>query len=145
MSTSTINAFCKFINSSIVTNNNTIFQLSNQIDIKCLISCKIPSMTINKYIINVLSTYIIPPDDIDGVILYTINILNNIKTKGLYLNHLTSHRIIIISLMLASKLYIDEYYSNYCWASISGYKLTDINKMEITFLKFFDFHLFFLQ
>jgi hypothetical protein len=141
MSVSIINAFCKYINSIIVTNNNT-FEIQNDINVDSLICCKIPNISIEQFIKCIFQSNIINIDDIDGVILYTINIINYLKTKGLYLNYLTSHRIVFISILLSSKIYIDNNYSNKYWAYISNLKLSNINKMELTTLKLVDFDLY---
>lgn len=148
MSISKINAFCNFINHNIIKDNNTRFILNDdhiksdiKSDIKYLISTKNPQISINDMIKHILKNIICNAEDIDNVILYTVNLINNIKIKGIYLNYLTTHRILLISILLACKICNDEHYDNKTWANMTGLKIIDINKMEITILKLFDFNL----
>ena len=52
------------------------------------------------------------------------------------------HRILLISLVLAAKLYDDEYYENKYYAKIGGISNKDINKMELEFTEKIEFNLF---
>jgi len=141
MSTLKINAFCNFMDDIIIKNENTEFMVNGR-DIKSLVSNHKCNLPINEFIQIIMDNNLYIYEYIDGVILYTVNILILIKSKGLYLNYRTAHRILLVTLMLACKIYIDDHYENESWANISGLKIRDINKMEITILKLLNINLF---
>ena len=144
ISFSNINIFCKYIEQNIIYDNNTNFNIVNNdyhANVLYLISSKNPDISMTNFINQIFKSNIIDPDSFDEVILYTVNILNQIKTKGLYLNYLTSHRIILILLLLSSKICNDQHYDNDMWATFSGLSLKNINMMEINILKLLEFNL----
>lgn len=49
------------------------------------------------------------------------------------------HRLLIISIMVASKFYEDIYIDNYSWSRIAGIPLEEINKLERKFLAYINF------
>ncbi len=151
---SCINKFCNYINiiieennKNIIINNITIDNIDN-IDIKkinfniaCFI-CKFkPSLSISNYIKLIFKSGIIEKQNLDGIILYTINLLKYLTKKGIYLNSYNCHRLIMTLLMLSSKIHEEYYYSNLCWANVSGTNIKDINIMEISLLQLLDYNL----
>ena len=142
MSHSNINAFYKYIISNFIPNNNITFPINkSHININHIISKKIPNLSIYDLITQIFEIFI-HPENVDMIVLYTINILNSLKTKGIYLNYLTSHRLILIIIMLSTKLGLDDCHSNLSWSKVFGLKLNDINQLEITIIKLFNFDLF---
>ena len=163
MSNLTISAFCNFIEHIIIPDNNTYFRVVDYtsraivtndeiyqlrelytmtlLDISCIGSVKAPNISIRDFIKEIFKSDIIHPDHFNEVILYVVNILNYIKTKGIYLNYLTSHRLIVIILLLACKITDDRHFCNIVWSKLMGITLTDINTMEITILKLCNFNL----
>ena len=159
MTSSSIHNFCNYINSiiddkrpMIVNNfiiiNNYISTIDNnkimendEFKIGCLISKILPSLSIEDYIKHVLRCGIIETDNINGIILYTINMLKHLKNKGLKLNSYNCHRIIITLFMLSSKIHEEFYYSNASWAEACGTNTQDINAMEVVILKLLDYNL----
>ena len=64
-----------------------------------------------------------------------------LKSKGIYLNNHSCHRIISTLIMLSSKI-IDEYpHSNWYWSLLCGVSLEDINTMERTIMHLLDYNL----
>ena len=63
-----------------------------------------------------------------------------IKNKAICVNVTTVYRLLLLSIMTASKLYDDDYLSNGGWAKVGGVR--DINLMEIEYLRLFKFELF---
>jgi hypothetical protein len=80
-------------------------------------------------------------NNLDGIFLYTTNMIKILNTKGIYLNHYSCHRIILILLMLSSKIHEEYYCSNSYWAFVGGVKLKEINIMEITILEVLNYNL----
>ena len=140
MSNATITNFCNFVESIIVNDNVTNFHIRNK-DYLVVISSISPSHDIISYIKYIFSYRVITENSINGVILYAINIINLIRKTGLYLNNLTSHRIILVCLLLASKLYEDEFYSNKSWSIICGINIKDLNNIELFLIKLLDYNL----
>lgn len=138
MAYSVVNSFCNYINITIKDTNDLKYK---NYKIGYLI-CKLkPAISIENYIRHIFTYGIVDKNNIDGIILYTINILNRLKTKGLYLNFYNCHRILLTSLMLSSKIHEDCYYSNSDWAKICGTNIRDINTMELVILELLDFDL----
>ncbi len=129
MSITDINALCSFVESTMIYDCCIDFPVKNA-NIGSVISKDIPSYDISTFIKRIFNSNVIQHCHINGVVLYTINILNHIKRTGLYLNNLTVHRIVLICLVLASKMHEDENYLNIAWAQISGVTIKNINCME---------------
>ena len=137
-----VNTFCNYIESTIISDNNTYFKNIGNINISYIISTYTPNISIRNFIKTIFNSNIINSVHFDEVILHVANILNNIKTKGVYLNNLTCHKLIFISLLLACKLCDDYAYDNIIWSNNFNIKLKIINNMEITILKILNFNLF---
>lgn len=135
------NAFCNYIESIIIPNDNIKFPRINDTDFTCFVSSKASNIKIREFIEGILKSKLICLESLDGIILYIVNLLNHIKTKGLYLNNLTAHRLIFILFVISSKIYDDEIYNNIVWARLVGLKIKDVNTMELNILKIFDFNL----
>jgi len=141
MSSSIIRSFSKYIEHSTIDDSNTLFPIDDNL-LTCLISSKIIDISIDECIRIILKSGLVTNEHLEGTIIYAINILNLIKMKGLYLNNLTCHRLVIISLLLASKLYDDQYIINSEWSRICGIPNTELNKMESNICKILNFNLF---
>ena len=148
---SCINKFCNYINKIIEENNKNII-INNitidNIDIKkinfniaCFICKYKPQLSIINYIKEIFKSGIIEKHNQDGIILYTINLLKYLTKKGIYLNSYNCHRLILTLIMLSSKIHEEYYYSNLCWANVSGTNIKDINIMEMALLQLLDFDL----
>ena len=128
MSYSSVIKFINTINNCIV--NEKIIIPENNHKIGCLICKTKPCITINDYIKRIFKSEIIDELNYDAIILYTINLIHYLKTKGIYLNPYSSHRILSTLIMLSSKI-IEEYpHSNWYWSLLCGVSLQDINIME---------------
>jgi|UniRef100_A0A6C0H4K8 hypothetical protein len=139
MSYSSVIKFINTINNCIV--NEKIIIPENNHKIGCLICKTKPCITINDYIKRIFKSEIIDEENYDSIILHTINLLQHLKTKGIYLNNYSCHRIISTLLMLSSKI-IDEYpHSNWYWATLCGVSLEDMNMMESSIIKILDYNL----
>lgn len=132
-----INTLCKFVEEITQKDNNINFPITNN-NIGSIISKTSPKQNLSEFIKHIFSYNIIDGDNIKGVVIYTINLINKLKQNGLYLNNLTCHRIVLICLMLSSKLYEDENYLNSVWARISGTTVQNINSMELLILEILD-------
>ena len=139
MSHSSITKFINTINSCI--GNEKIIINENNNRVKCLICRHKPSTTINDYIKRIFKSEIIDEENYDAIILHTINLLQYLKTKGIYLNYYSCHRILSTLIMLSSKI-IEEYpYSNWYWATLCGVSLEDMNMMERSLMQILDYNL----
>jgi len=61
---------------------------------------------------------------------------------GISVNRLSAHRLLLTSLVVATKFHDDEYYSNTCYAKSGGIKVDDLNAMEAGFLRLIGFATF---
>ena len=139
MAYSSITKFIDYINSSSV-NEKIIINAANS-QVKSLICRHKPTITINDYIKRIFKSEIIDEQNYDAIILHTVNLLHYLKTKGIYLNPYSSHRILSTLIMLSSKI-IEEYpYSNWYWAPLCGVSLEDLNIMERSLIQLLDYNL----
>ncbi len=148
---SCINKFCNYINKIIQDNNKNIIINNITIDniditkinfnIACFISKFKPSLSISNYIKQIFKSGIIEKQNLDGIILYTINLLKCLTKKGIYLNSYNCHRLIITLLMLSSKIHEEQICKNSYWAFVSGTNIKDINTMEMALLQLLDYNL----
>ena len=107
-------------------------------------SKEIPSTSVRKYI-NVIFYTFIKKDNINGIILYSIIMFYRIKKCGIIISLRNIHRIILVSVLLATKLYDDENISNKTWAEMCGVTNTNINALEICTTKMLNYNLFINQ
>jgi hypothetical protein len=130
----------KFINTitNIIVNEKIIITENNH-NVRCLICRHKPSITINDYIKQIFKSEIIDELNYDAIILYTINLIHYLKTKGIYLNNYSCHRIISTLIMLSSKIIEENPYSNWYWAMLCGVSLEDMNFMERTIMQILDY------
>ena len=139
MAYSSIAKFIGYINSSLV--NEKIIINDNNSQVKSLICKHKPNITINDYIKRIFKSEIIDEENYDAIILHTVNLLQHLKTKGIYLNSHSSHRILSTLIMLSSKI-IEEYpHSNWYWALLCGVSLVDLNIMERSIMHLLDHNL----
>jgi len=138
MTFSCINNFCNYIINII--NDSQVIKYDNYKMYH--LTCKyIPKLSIENYIRQILYSGIIHKNNIDGAILYTINMLKYLKLKNISLNSYNCHRIILTLLMLSSKIHEEYIYSNSHWAKISGTTTKDINIMELAILEVLNYDL----
>lgn len=129
---SSINAYSNYLKKDISQKKSIIFKENSY---GMFVSHIVPKISIHNYIKLLFYNGLVGLENIDSIILYSIILLNNIKTKGLPFNKYTCHRLTLISLMLASKINEDMPYNNNYWASIGGITLKNINNMESMFIK----------
>lgn len=132
-------AYYNYINDSIKANKNNKNLNINQ---NYFTSKYIPDITIIQYIERLFDNILIPNENINIVILHSIALLNYMKKYGIYLTEYTAHRLILISLLLATKIYDDIPKLNSCWALYGGITLDDINLLEKRALYCLKFNLF---
>jgi hypothetical protein len=132
----------KFINTiSNIIGNEKIIITENNLRVGSLICSHKPLITINDYIKRIFKSELIDEENYDAIILHTINLIHYLKTKGIYLNNYSCHRIISTLIMLSSKI-IEEYpHSNWYWAILCGVSLEDINLMERSIMEILDYNL----
>ena len=139
MAYSSITKFINTINSCIGNEKIIIPEDNNKVG--SLICKHKPSITISDYIKQIFKSDIIDKENYDAIILHTINLLHYLKTKGIYLNRHSSHRIISTLLMLSSKIIEEAPYSNWYWAKLCGVSLEDMNMMERSLMQLLDYNL----
>ena len=65
-----------------------------------------------------------------------------IRNTNIVVNSYNIHRILITSVMVASKYFDDFYYSNEHYSKIGGVSLKEINSLEVTFLSLIHYSLY---
>lgn len=139
MSYSSVNKFINFITNII--GNEKIIINENNCKIGSLICQHKPLISIEDYIKRIFKSEIIDEQNYDAIILHSTNLIHYLKTKGIYLNNYSCHRIISTLIMLSSKI-IEEYpHSNWYWSVLCGVSLEDMNTMERTIMQILDYNL----
>jgi len=64
-----------------------------------------------------------------------------IQTQGLFINSYNIHRILLISVMVAAKLYDDTTYNNKYYARVGGIALSELNALEAKYLRMINYNL----
>lgn len=65
-----------------------------------------------------------------------------IETRNVILSNLNVHRVLITSVMLATKVFDDEFYKNAYYAKLGGVSTQEINSLELEFLSLMNFDFF---
>lgn len=98
----------------------------------------IPPISIQDYIVRIM-TYSRSTSRNIVMSLSYIDQLSNDDNCPIILTRHNIHRLLAISLMVASKFYEDFYIDNESWATIAGVNLQEINRLERKFLLYIDF------
>lgn len=62
-----------------------------------------------------------------------------IESRGVVLTDLNVHRIVITTVLIAAKMYEDEYFNNPFYARLGGISVAELNILEIEFVKLIGF------
>lgn len=100
----------------------------------------IPPISIKDYIIRIM-TYSKSTSRNIVMGLSFIDKLSNDENCPIVLTRHNIHRLLAVSLMVASKFYEDFYIDNDTWAIIAGVNLQEINRLERKFLLYIDFNI----
>ena len=67
---------------------------------------------------------------------YSLILLDRVQRRepSLQVGSLTIHRLVLASVLVASKFLDDFYYNNAYWAKVGGVSLSEINALELEFL-----------
>ena len=141
MSFSNVVLFSNYITNSVINDKKTDFQMVDGIDMSSIIAKSTYDIPLLEFILGIFKSTIINDDHYDNIFIYVINYLNYLKTKGVYLNLLTSHRLIYILIMLANKISDDNAFDNISWANIANIDISQVNMMEYAILQIFNFDL----
>ena len=103
-------------------------------------SKNIPPISIQDYLLRIM-TYSRATSRNMVMSLSYIDILRNEKSSKFQLSRFNVHRLLVTSLMVASKFYEDLYIDNDSWATIAGVNLQELNRLERHFLAYIDFEI----
>jgi hypothetical protein len=142
MSFSNVVLFTNYIDESVIIDENIAFQNVDGIDMSSIIAHKTCTVPLNDFILSIFQSNLINEEYFDIIIIHVINWLNYLKTKGVYLNLLTRHKLIYILILLANKICDDEACANKLWANIANINVARINTMESAILQIFNYNLF---
>ena len=141
MSFSNVVLFSNYITNCVINDKNTSFKMVDGIDMSSIIAKSTCEVPLFQFILGIFKSTIINDDHYDNIFIYVINYLNYLKTKGVYLNLLTSHRLIYILIILANKISDDDACDNILWANIANINISQVNMMEYAILQIFNFDL----
>lgn len=98
----------------------------------------VPGITISSYLQRIMSN----PNATSRSMIMGIWYVNTLWENNLLPSSVTKfnvHRLIGISIMIASKFYDEVHFSNNIWGEILGLELSEVNTLEQTFLTLIDF------
>ena len=99
-----------------------------------------PTITIHKYFAR-LEKYFCASDECYVYALILVDRLIN-RHPTLYLTSHNVHRLLVTAIVISAKIRDDCYFNNRFYASVAGIRLSEINYLEMHFLKLLDFHLY---
>ena len=98
----------------------------------------IPPVSIRDYLIRIMSYSRATSRNMVMALSY-IDKLSNDDNWPVTLTRFNVHRLLAVSMMIASKFYEDQYLDNDSWGTITGMGLPEINRIERRFLLYIDF------
>jgi len=100
---------------------------------------KTPSVSIQSYLQRITSFHPCSHDCYIVALIYIDRIIQN--NQNFVLTSRNVHRLLITSVMLASKFFDDSFYNNMYYAKLGGLPVSEVNLLEIHFLFLMDFSL----
>lgn len=101
-------------------------------------SYDIPNISIQDYLLRIMQYSRATSRNIVMALSF-IDQLSNDDEWPVTLTRHNVHRLLFISIMIASKFYEDFYIDNYSWSRIAGVPLDEVNKLERKFLAYINF------
>jgi len=101
---------------------------------------RVPSVSIHDYLFRIARYFLCTPECFVIALIYIDRIMK--KHGEFVVCKLNIHRLIVTSMMLSVKFFDDVYYSNAYYAKVGGVKGSEMNLLEIHFLKLIDWQLF---
>ena len=101
-------------------------------------SHEIPNITMQNYLTRIM-TYARTSSRSLIMSLSYIDIIVNERANNMTVTRHNVHRLMLVSLMIASKFYNDIYYDNKTWSRIGGVSLEEINRLEHNFLRLMEY------
>ena len=134
--------YLNFISNIILDNSDIVKDKSEQNSYLYFVSIRLPSISLESYVEYLLCSGIVIIENIDGLCVHSLIFLQRLLKCDIRFDLYTCHRFVLTSLLLASKIYEDDYCVNLYWAKIGGVSLSNLNHMELEFVKFVSFNLF---
>ena len=107
--------------------------------IKPFLSKKIPSISIEKYLVRLVSHSKMEISTLILILIYIDKICKNNKFR---LNFFNIHKFIVTSMLVSIKYNEDDFFSNSFYAKVGGVSKTELNTLEYIFLSLIDFELY---
>ena len=107
--------------------------------IKPFLSKKIPSISIEKYLVRLVSHSKMEISTLILILIYIDKICKNNKFR---LNFFNIHKFIVTSMLVSIKYNEDDFFSNSFYAKVGGVSITELNYLEYEFLSLIDFDLY---
>ena len=106
---------------------------------KSFINKNIPSISVKDYIFRLVKHSKINESTIIILLIYIDRIC---KINNFFLTYYNIHKLILAAFIIAIKYNEDNYYSMIIYSKIGGVTITELNHLEIEFLKLIKFNLF---
>ncbi|KAI7893411.1 cyclin-domain-containing protein [Mucor mucedo] len=111
----------------------------------CFHARSIPSISIHAYFTRILKYCPCANECLIALLVYfdRMTLPNpDLHLKPLHIDSYNVHRLIITGLMISSKLYSDVFFTNTRYAKVGGLPVTELNTLELEFLKLNSYSLF---
>ncbi|ORX93869.1 cyclin-domain-containing protein [Basidiobolus meristosporus CBS 931.73] len=105
---------------------------------------KIPSIDVHAYLTRILKYCPSTNDCLIAVVVYLERIRSKCRDKneqGLVIDPYNIHRLIIVAFVIATKFFSDIFYTNTRYAKVGGLAASELNSLELQFLKLTEFNL----
>ncbi|KAI7907752.1 cyclin-domain-containing protein [Cokeromyces recurvatus] len=119
--------------------NDKLQYSSRQSPYSCFYARSIPTIDIQSYLARILKYCPCANECFISLLIYLDRMSRNLT--GLRIDSYNIHRLIITGIMVASKFFSDMYYTNARYAKVGGLPVTELNALELQFLKLNNFKL----
>ncbi|KAI9486510.1 MAG: cyclin-domain-containing protein [Benjaminiella poitrasii] len=126
---------------SIIETNDMLLVDSNNSTVTHFHSRTVPNIDIYTYLLRILKFTPFTNEVLICLLIYFDRIANEEGTRNYAVSSLTVHRLLITSIVVATKFTSDVFYPNTRYAKVGGIPLYELNQLELEFLFLCNFNL----
>lgn len=102
----------------------------------------VPDIDLDSYLLRLVKYTVCSPNCFIVAIIYVDHLISR---KAFRVSFKNVHRLLMATILLATKLFEDTIYNNTYYSHVGGVPLSEINRLELRLLKMLDFDLFINQ
>jgi len=106
----------------------------------CFRSAEVPDISVKAYLARIVKYLPNTTDDCLLVALMYVQRMTTSRSRSISLNRWTVHRLLLASILIATKYMEDEHMNNETFAIVGGISLSELNGLERVFLTHIDYN-----